>query len=215
MIARCIEAFKLLSAPLTGFRVIDLGSGVGKPSWHFAARGAVLSMGIELVATRTHHCYKAYKEIIEECAELLKTSVSFKVAFGCIDVLQISSLAFFDVVYMFDCGFTPDLLGHIARITGKGRNRWLVSYHDHRKLTACGFNLCLLSKLNGLRFSGSTSSRTAYFYEFIRTTERKRARVQEPRLDDALTSFLDQVNAHYDERLKLLDAYISKFLSTV
>jgi hypothetical protein len=206
VISRCMETFELPP----DYRVIDLGSGVGIPSWYFAARGAELSMGVELVAGRAHQCYKAYREILtsEDCADLLKRSVSLKVAFGHVDILEVSSLAYFDLVYMFDCGFNPELLGHIASIIGKGRNKWLVSYYPHSKLTARGFELRLLSKINRLRLSRSNETHTAYFYQIIPHQERKRKRLQEPILDEVLMPLLQQALAPYEERVNMMNTFI-------
>jgi hypothetical protein len=170
-----------------------------------------VSISIEVVPTRVHHCDRAYLNILKDCNDLLDTSTALNVAFCCVDVLNVRSLAYFDVVYMFDCGLSPELLGHIASVCGKGRNKWLVSYHDSVNLERAGFrNLRLLTKISNLRFSGSKSTRTAYFYSVESFYLGKRSR-HEPHPDEAIASAVQLALSPYNDRYKLISDKVASF----
>ena len=135
--ATAIEICKSLFGLDDSFRIIDLGSGVGKPSWHFAVNDVELSIGIDSVPGRYMASQRASLKILEEYER------NFSLGFACIDILQLRELAFFDLVYMFDCGFNPVLLKHISKLIGYGRCRYLVSYYNPHTLLENGFCVSL------------------------------------------------------------------------
>jgi hypothetical protein len=211
VVAQCISLFGLDKQVDPAYRVIDLGSGVGKPSWHFAARGALLSIGVEVVRERVYQSSAAAAMILRDCERMLDSTRPFNVAFGNIEITALQTLSYFDVVYMSDDGFSPNTLTHVSKIIGGGRCRYLVSYHWENKLYSLGFNLRLLGKLRNLKLSGSSncSSRTVYFYEIVR---KKRARGhEEVVLDPLLAPVVELAHKNYDYRQKIFAAAVAQY----
>lgn len=162
VVKACIDVFHLDDK----VRIIDLGCGVGKPNWHFITYNADVSIGIDCVSQRIGYAFKSSSEILHECRSIDNLAYDkINIGFKCVDITDVSSLAYFDLIYMSDCGFTPDLLKHIAKLTlSGGRCRYLVSYHNNRTLQHYGFQVKLVHKITKLSLFGSKSSRTAYFY---------------------------------------------------
>jgi hypothetical protein len=157
--AKIIDCCIYLFGMDESFRVLDIGSGVGKPSWHFAQSRIDASVGIESEYER----FISSIVVQQSIDKLSSPAVCDRVSFLHADILQVSTLSDFDLVYTFDCGIPDDVYEHIASIVG-GRMRYLVSYRPPEYLERFGFNLVLLGALGGLKLSGSTNSRTAFFY---------------------------------------------------
>jgi hypothetical protein len=204
-ITLCKEVFGLTE----GFRVIDIGSGVGKPSWHFAGRGAEISIGIECVPHRHFHSMRAKLSILKNCKDILNKH-RFNVAFECLDVTELLDLGYFDLVYMFDCGFPPHVHSHIASIIGKGRCRYLVAYDDLNYLSMRGFKLKLVGQISGLKFSCSTNTRTAYYYLVDQVSTHSGYDANKP--DPLLVDVVEFSQESYEVRLAAIDESIKNAL---
>lgn len=191
-------------------RVIDLGSGVGKPTWHFAANDVDISVGIECVHIRYMAAQRASLHILEESRNIPAIR-STKVGFSCVDILQIRTLAYFDIVYMFDCGFNPLLLSHISNLIGIGRCRYLVSYHNPAILHSHKFPVQLLYKQPRMKMFAGKNSRTAYFYSVMSRADCIET-FDETTPDDTLAVVVKFCNADYLDKISLLQGLLSREL---
>jgi hypothetical protein len=162
------------------FRVIDLGSGVGKPNWHFAQLDIEASVGVESEYER----YISSLVVQDKLAKMSCSDLRDRVVFLHADILRLTTLSQFDIIYMFDCGFTDDLYEHLASIVG-GRARYMVSFRNPECLQSHGFAIVLLGSLGGLRLSSSTNTRTAYFYS-VSPSPTYNPRVVDPTIETAL-----------------------------
>jgi hypothetical protein len=162
------------------FRVIDLGSGVGKPSWHFAQLDIEASVGVESEYER----YISSLVVQDKISKVPPADLCERVCFLHADVLRLTTLSQFDIIYMFDCGFTDELYRHLASIVG-GRARYMVSYRAPDYLQSYGFEIVLLGALSGAHMSGSTNTRTAYFYS-VSPSPTYNPHVVDPSLETAL-----------------------------
>ena len=164
------------------FRINDLGSGVGKPNWHFAQYGVDASVGVELVFER----YKS--SLVAQRAILLKEKeVEKKVSFVHANILELTTFNDFDIIYQFDCGFPDDVFQYILSIFG-GRARFLVSFRDKAFLKQYGFQVVLLAQLPDM---------TAYFYSVGAIGALKVT-------DPLLSSAIDSCYARESERLSFV-----------
>lgn len=143
--------------------LLELGSGVGKPSFHFSSFFRCLTVGIKVDYSLYFASLGNLKKVYSKAEELGLTSPS--VAFIHKDIFEMSSFDPFEIIYTFDKLFEPELLMHIAKVFNDSRKcKVFISYQRPSVLEKAGFiNLSLQSQLQ-MKMAGSGEMKTCYLF---------------------------------------------------
>lgn len=156
---RVVDALKLHGLDCHS-RFLDIGSGLGKPSFHAAQDpGCYVSVGVELELVR-------WQLSAHNFCQIKKTNtLSDRVYFIHADIAKARTLDPFTHIYMFDVGFPPKLLRALAGIFNASETtRCLACYQAPRRLICdYGFNVKLETRLT-LSMHGSTEKHTCFVY---------------------------------------------------
>jgi len=161
---------------------VDVGAGLGKPSFHVALNpGVKLSAGIELEQLRfelSMHNLRFVRPALPE----LRDSVVY---FAREDATNMGDFENFTHVYMFDVGFPPSVLVSLANSFNRSKCvKALVSFQrPDRVISVYGFGVELVHQVQ-TRMNGSSEQHTAYIYRA------KHAAKDKPRYQSQLRSFL-------------------------
>jgi hypothetical protein len=119
--------------------ILDLGSGMGKPSQHFAVSPACWSVGIEYMVDRY------YLSLANLMATFNSESGEFPSRRNCVfvhnDGIELSSFDPFSIVYMFDVGMPPLFLEHVAACLKNSSVKWVLCYHSLATMLGYGYEL--------------------------------------------------------------------------
>jgi hypothetical protein len=147
--------------------VLDVGSGLGKPSLHFGLAGVELSVGIEHSYVRYHLSIAT----LDDCWNTLSADyhrMLSRTMFMLGDVCDARTFDPFTHIYMYDVAFTHDLMSRLAQTFNRSSDkcRYLVSYK--RNVSDYGFRVELLSQTN-TSMNGSGEHHTTYLYRRLRS----------------------------------------------
>lgn len=158
----CYELVRL-SLVSPGSALLELGSGVGKPSFHFSSFFRCLAVGIEVDYPLYFASLGNLQKVYSKAEELGFKSPS--VAFVHRDILNLSSFDPFEVIYSFDCLFEPALLMHIGRVfNDSSKCKVFMSYNKPAVLEDLGFiGLRLMAKVP-MKMIGSGELKQCYVY---------------------------------------------------
>lgn len=141
---------------------LDVGSGLGKPSFHVSIDpGVEISFGIELEEIRWHLSLHNLKSIL-----LLEKNRSKRACmmFSMGDITNAATLNPFSHVYSFDVGFPPDVMDKYAAIYNLSDAPFLVSFHGPRKIIELyQFAVECMGQIV-TSMAGSSEVHTCYFY---------------------------------------------------
>jgi hypothetical protein len=146
-------------------RFIDIGSGLGKPNVHAAiSPGVALSYGVELIDLRWQLSLHVLKRLLSHSDPEVATA-STNTFFAQADICASRTLDPFTHVYMFDVGFPPDVMSHIAKAFNASQaSQYLICFHNERTVVdTYGFEVDLLEKVS-TSMSGSSEGHQAYIY---------------------------------------------------
>lgn len=140
-------------------RFIDIGSGLGKPSFHVACRvECELSYGIENAFIRQHLC------MMNLIAVLSEETITSMIGFQLCDALELTNIEPFTHVFQFDLAFPPNLLYNIADAFNASRTaKYLICFHKEDAVLEYGFRVRFLAQCM-THLSGSNEGHTCYFY---------------------------------------------------
>ena len=129
---RIVELLKSECGFTSSSTFIDIGAGLGKPNLHVAVDpGVKASVGVELGGERWWQSMDILWHGFEEstAAATGLDSLNGPVFLAHADFLNIDSLDAFSHVYMFDKGFPPVLMEHIAEVFNTSRgSQYLICY---------------------------------------------------------------------------------------
>ena len=143
--------------------MLELGSGVGKPSFHFSSFFRCLTVGIEVDYSLYFASLGNLQRIYSKADELGLTPPS--VAFLNEDIFEMTSFDPFEIIYTFDKLFEPKLLMHIAKVFNDSTKcKVFITYQRPSVLEEAGFlHLSLQSKLQ-MKMVGSGEIKTCYIF---------------------------------------------------
>lgn len=143
--------------------MLELGSGVGKPSFHFSSFFRCLTVGIEVDYSLYFASLGNLQRIYSKADELGFSAPS--VAFLNEDIFEMTSFDPFEIIYSFDKLFEPKLLMHIAKVFNDSTKcKVIITYQRPSVLEDAGFlHLSLQSKLH-MRMVGSGEMKTCYIF---------------------------------------------------
>ena len=130
--ARIVDLLKTKCELDSSSTFIDIGAGLGKPNLHVALDpGVKASVGVELGGERWWQSMDILWHGLEAktAAETGLDALPGSVFFAHADFLEVDSLDAFSHVYMFDKGFPPVLMEHIAEVfNSSAQSRYLVCF---------------------------------------------------------------------------------------
>lgn len=181
----CHELLKLSLVIPRVTTFLDLGSGAGKPSFHFSSFFRCLTVGIEvdypLYFTSLGNLKKIYlkaRELGHHCPQ---------VALLHRDIFGMSSFDPFEIIYSFDKLFEPELLRHIARVFNDSTQvKVFISYQKPLILQRAGFVGITLQRKLQLKMRISGESKTAYIYTRRSTDPRRNDSSPDPIIGEIL-----------------------------
>jgi hypothetical protein len=162
-------------------RIGDMGSGLGKPSYHFSTRFpyAEVTAGIEFDAARVGlaHAnlrmilimFKKYNQNRTPIARL-KMAPTITIYES---ILNLDSFDQFDAIVSFDVAFEPPLMEFMGtRWNEAQRARVLISFYNEDKLRGFGFHVERVWESMPCSMSGSGEGHTAWVYVHPQTVPR-------------------------------------------
>ena len=181
----CHELVKLSLVTPGASTFLELGSGTGKPSFHFSSFFRCLTVGIEVDYCLFFASLGNVKKVYLKAQELGFPSPS--VAFLHRDMFDMSSFDPFEIIYSFDKLFEPELLKHIARIFNSSTKcKVFISYQKPLNLQRAGFvDLTLQQKLQ-LKMIGSGEIKTCYIFTRRSTGPRRNDSLPDPIIGEIL-----------------------------
>ena len=148
-------------------KVLDLGSGIGKPPLHFAVNpGVQVSIGLELLVVRFRLSMFNLQEANAGSEEKRIRNCMFVHGDG----MRLRTLEPFGLLYMFDIGMPPALMIHLAGVLGNSPSvKHVLSYHNPD--TMIGVYSYPMVYVEGSQTScsmhGSGEGKTAYLYRVV------------------------------------------------
>lgn len=143
--------------------LLELGSGKGKPSFHFSSFFRCLAVGIEIDYPLYLSSMSNLKKIYCKADKLGFSQP--QVSFVHDSILSLTTFDPFTIVYAFDRLFEPELLHHIAKVfNASTKCQVFITYQKPSILTDFGFcNLKLQTKIL-MTMVGSGEKKTCYVY---------------------------------------------------
>ena len=142
-------------------KCLDIGSGLGKPNFHFAqVSGVRLSIGVEVDPIRHKLSLVNLNKVLRE-----QTSNSpGPIYFANEDVLSFHTFEPFTHIYMFDPVFTPQLEYAIAKIFNRSITaKYLICYRSQQDIIEFGYHVDFMGQLS-TKMAGSSQGHTVRFY---------------------------------------------------
>jgi hypothetical protein len=145
-------------------RIIDIGSGLGKPNVHAALSPSVaVSYGVELIELRWQLSLHVLKRLLSHSDSTVANAAT-NCYFGHGDITAARTLDPFTHVYMFDVGFPPDVMIHIAKAFNASQaSQHLICFHNEKVVHGYGFEVELIEKVS-TSMSGSSEGHQCYVY---------------------------------------------------
>ena len=167
--ARIVDFLKSECELDTSSTFIDIGAGLGKPNLHVALDpGVKASVGVELGGERWWQSQDILWHGFEKntAKETGLDSLHGPIFLAHADFLEINSLNDFSHVYMFDKGFPPALMDHIAHVFNSSPNsQYLMCFKKPRVIIEhYEFQVKEIGRVR-TSMSGSGESNTCYFYQ--------------------------------------------------
>jgi len=162
---RIIKQMQILMKLDRCSRILDIGSGQGKPNLHFsAAVNPSLNVGVEVIPLRW---YQAVLNLTKVCdASLLGKSFYPNCVFVLGNIREAGSFDPFTHIYMFSTGFNPKTYRAIARRLNRTRStRYLVCYAKYADLLDHDFKNLELIHQEEVTMVSAGEKKTAYFYK--------------------------------------------------
>lgn len=141
--------------------MIELGSGMGKPSLHWAALFNSLCIGIEL-QHELFLCSLLNTKKVYENAEKNKYPYP-PVSFVNESIFDIQTLNGFNVAYSFDSLFEGNLIERIASLLSKSTVQILISYRSELEWLGYGLSVHQLETIS-MTMTGSNEKRTCSIF---------------------------------------------------
>lgn len=170
-------------------KFLDIGSGLGKPSFHASQDpGVSLSMGIELQTERcflSHHLLQCGLENKEDMN--MHSNNLGKCWFIQGDVTEEDSLSPFTHIYSFDIGWKAEEYRKVAKLFNESPTCiYYVSYKNEKEMESFGFQVEKVCEMDGMSQHGSNSKAyPCFFYKKKvikgnrKTKQKKKRKVEE------------------------------------
>lgn len=176
--ARIVNVLKSECELDTSSTFIDIGAGLGKPNLHVALDpGVKASVGVELGGERWWQSQDILWHGFEKntAKETGLDSLNGPIFLAHADFLEINSLNDFSHVYMFDKGFPPVLMDHIAHVFNSSPNsQYLMCFKKPRVIIEhYEFQVKEIGRVR-TSMSGSGESNTCYFYQKLNDVIKKK-----------------------------------------
>jgi hypothetical protein len=174
--SRVVEFLKSECNLTSSSTFIDIGAGLGKPNLHVALDpGVKASVGVELGGERWWQSMDILWHGLEEstAAATGLDSLNGPVFLAHADFLNMDSLEAFSHVYMFDKGFPPVLMEHIAVVFNSSRKSdYLICYKKPRIIVdKYAFDVEEVGRVR-TSMSGSGEGNTCFVYRKLATASR-------------------------------------------
>ncbi len=145
-------------------RFVDVGSGLGKPSFHVAQDvGCQISFGVELEELRWRLSIHNHRSMLR--ASQTDFSPPVNVFFFHADMQQAQTFDPFTHVYSCDVGFPPQTFHRLAKKFNRSQTQYLISYQSPKRIIDLyGFKVELVFKEGALRMTGSSEGKTVFAY---------------------------------------------------
>jgi hypothetical protein len=172
--ARIVDLLKSKCELDTTSTFIDIGAGLGKPNLHVALDpGVKASVGVELGGERWWQSQDILWHGLEEktAKETGLDALNGPVFLAHADFLEVDSLNAFSHVYMFDKGFPPVLMQHIADVFNASKtSKYLMCFKKPKTIVdAYEFNVEEIGRVR-TSMSGSGEGNTCFFYRKLGQT---------------------------------------------
>ena len=148
-------------------RVIDIGSGLGRPNLHFSQDpGCRLSVGVEVERTRWQLSQFILNGVVSQSSEHEFGSMNMGVNFIHMDICDAHTTDPFTHIYMYDVTFPCDIERALAvKFNNSIHATHLVCYHPpYRVIDEFEYDVTFVDKIN-TQMSGSGEHHMAYFYK--------------------------------------------------
>lgn len=192
-------------------RLLDIGAGLGKPNVHAALLPVEISYGVEVSRVRWELCMHVMKLLLASTEEHLAAAAA-KCHFDCSDITAAHTLDPFTHIYMFDVGFPPALMIHIATAFNASTTPGhLVCFKNEHLILGYGFDVELVTKFP-TSMHGSSEGHHCYVYK--RTT--LPIPTADPPIDAAFQSGISSIRAIQQSGAPVRDytAFINSKLTT-
>ncbi len=146
-------------------RFVDVGSGLGKPSFHVAQDpGCQISFGVELEELRWRLSIHNHRSMLRASPQT-DCSPPVNVFFFHADMQQAQTFDPFTHVYSCDVGFPPQTFHRLAKVFNCSQTQYLISYQSPKRIIDLyGFKVELVFKEGALRMTGSSEGKTVFAY---------------------------------------------------
>ena len=143
---------------------LDVGSGLGKPCLAACIiAGTKKCFGIEVESIRHALAINNLMSALKSNPEVFDTK---RIILLEKDVTSVPTWTPCTHMYSFDAVFPAEVMIDYAAAFNSTRSaEYLVSFHKPSSILGFGFSVQHIHSVKGLRFHGSTESRTAYFYK--------------------------------------------------
>ena len=180
--ARVVDMLKSECELTASSTFIDIGAGLGKPNLHVALDpGVKASVGVELGGERWWQSQDILWHGLEETTaqETGLNALNGPVFLAHADFLDVTTLNDFSHVYMFDKGFPPVLMEHIAHVFNTSSNsKYLMCYKNPKKIVDnYEFNVEEIGRVR-TSMSGSGEGNTCFFYRKLESKKEEKSRIQ-------------------------------------
>ncbi len=147
-------------------RFVDVGSGLGKPSFHVAQDpGCQMSFGVELEELRWRLSIHNHRSMLKAASHVADCSPPVNVFFLHADMQHSQTFDPFTHVYSCDVGFPPLTFHRLAKVFNHSETQYLISYQSPKRIIDLyGFNVELVFKEGGLHMTGSNEGKTMFAY---------------------------------------------------
>lgn len=178
--ARIVNMLKTECELDTTSTFIDIGAGLGKPNLHVALDpGVKASVGVELGGERWWQSQDILWHGMEEqvAQETGLDSLNGPIFLAHADFLEVNTLNDFSHVYMFDKGFPPVLMEHIANVFNKSSNsKYLMCFKKPRIIVdKYEFQVEEIGRVK-TSMSGSGEGNTCFFYRRLPSSSKKNSK---------------------------------------
>ncbi len=146
-------------------RFVDVGSGLGKPSFHVAQDpGCQMSFGVELEELRWRLSIHNHRSMLRATTQI-DCSPPVNVFFLHADMQQAQTFDPFTHVYSCDVGFPPSTFHRLAKVFNRSQTQYLISYQSPKRIIDLyKFNVELVFKEGSLKMTGSSEGKTVFAY---------------------------------------------------
>jgi hypothetical protein len=174
--ARIVDMLKSHCELDTTSTFIDIGAGLGKPNFHVALDpGVKASVGVELGGERWWQSQDILWHGLDETTakETGLDSLNGPLFLAHADFLEINTLNAFSHVYMFDKGFPPVLMEHIANVFNSSLNsKYLMCFKKPKIIVEkYEFNVEEIGRVR-TSMSGSGEGNTCFFYRKLESSKK-------------------------------------------